>query len=50
MYQKADLLLAQLPPEYKGDLLPEIRSEFLLEKRQSSFLMMIQPELKPVTM
>jgi uncharacterized protein YgbK (DUF1537 family) len=33
MYQKADLLLAQLPPEYKGDLLPAIRNEFLMEEK-----------------
>ncbi len=33
MYQKADQLLSQLPPEYKGDLLPAIRNEFLLEEK-----------------
>ena len=33
MYQKAAQLLSQLPPEYKGDLLPAIRNEFLMEEK-----------------
>ena len=33
MYQKADQILSQLPPEYKGDLLPAIRNEFLQEEK-----------------
>jgi len=33
MYQKAAHLLSQLPPEYKGDLLPAIRNEFLMEEK-----------------
>ncbi|HET6541006.1 MAG TPA: four-carbon acid sugar kinase family protein [Chryseolinea sp.] len=33
MYQKADQILSQLPSEYKGDLLPAIRKEFLQEEK-----------------
>ena len=33
MYQKAAQLLSQLPHEYKGDLLPAIRNEFLMEDK-----------------
>jgi uncharacterized protein YgbK (DUF1537 family) len=33
MYQKAAQILSQLPPEYKGDLLPAIRNEFLMEEK-----------------
>ena len=33
MYQKAEQLLSQLPPEYKDDLLPTIRNEFLQEEK-----------------
>ncbi len=33
MYQKADQILSQLPPEYKDDLLPAIRNEFLQQEK-----------------
>ena len=33
MYQKADQVLSQLPPEYKDDLLPAIRNEFLQQEK-----------------
>ena len=33
MYQKADQVLSQLPPEYKDDLIPAIRSEFLQQEK-----------------
>jgi uncharacterized protein YgbK (DUF1537 family) len=33
MYQKAEQLLSQLPPQYKDDLLPTIRNQFLQEEK-----------------